>query len=180
MIYSFFSDKIASRKSLVKSYNYDAIQLGEYWNCFPGHPRIYHHTICSTLLYGLREAIAVFLEAGGLEASWEKHSKVSNHFYSLCEANGFKLFIDDVANRCPSVITIQIPDNVTDVHKVNAYAMKHHKVEIMGGIGMTFGKIFRVGLMGVVNANLENAERVVKVLVEAIKAVENEKVVSKI
>jgi alanine-glyoxylate transaminase/serine-glyoxylate transaminase/serine-pyruvate transaminase len=138
-----FSDKIATRKSLVKSYNYDAIQLGEYWNCFDGRPRIYHHTICSTLLYGLREAIAIFIEnGGGLEAAWKRHRSVANHFHSLLEANGLELFISGAENRCPSVTSIKAPENIDGV-KVIGYAMKKYNVEIGGGLGPTVGKIFR-------------------------------------
>lgn len=126
----------------MKSYNYDAIQLGEYWNCFAGRPRIYHHTICSTLLYGLYEAIAIFIENGGLTESWEKHRNVTRKFYSMLEANGFQLFINEIENRCPSVTSIKVPDNI-DTHKVINYAMNKYKVEIGGGLGVTVGKIFR-------------------------------------
>lgn len=137
-----YRSAIKSRKSLVKSYNYDAIQLGEYWNCFDNRPRIYHHTICSTLLYGLREAIAILLEQGGLESSWEKHARVSAKFYELLEKNGFKLFIDDAKFRCPSVTSIVVPANV-DPFKVVGFVMKNFKVEIGGGLGPTAGTIFR-------------------------------------
>ncbi|KAG5674233.1 hypothetical protein PVAND_004213 [Polypedilum vanderplanki] len=171
-------DKIVMRKSLVKSYNYDAILLGEYWNCFPLRPRIYHHTICSSLLYGLREAIAIFIENGGLEASWEKHGKVTRKFHSILEKNGLQLFIENAENRCPSVTSIKVPDNI-DTHKIISYAMNKYKVEIGNGVGMTLGKIFRIGLMGV-NCKDELAERVANILIEAIRAIENEKVVSKI
>lgn len=120
----------------MKSYNYDAIQLGEYWNCFDNCLRIYHHTICSTLLYGLREAIAILLEQGGLESSWEKHARVSIKFHALLEKNGFRLFIGDAKFRCPSVTSIIVPDNV-DPFKATVYAMKNYRVEIGGGLGPT-------------------------------------------
>lgn len=126
---------------MVKSYNYDAILLGEYWHCFNA-PRIYHHTICATLLYGLREAIAVFLEQGGLEKSWETHANVARKFHDLLARNGLKLFIEDAKQRCPSVTSIFVPNNV-DPLKVSAFAMENYKLEISGGLGPTAGKIFR-------------------------------------
>lgn len=127
---------------MVKSYNYDAILLGEYWNCFNKNSRIYHHTIASTLLYGLREAIAIFLELGGLESSWEKHARVAGHFHDLLARSGLKLFIDDAKHRCPSVTSIIAPKNV-DLTRACAYAMQKYKLEISGGLGPTAGKIFR-------------------------------------
>ena len=127
---------------MVKSYNYDAILLGEYWKCFSDCPRIYHHTISSTLLYGLREAIAIFLEHGGLKSSWEKHARVTRHFHDLLVRSGLKLFIDDVKHRCPSVTSIVLPKNV-DTMKVLTFAMQKYKIEISGGLGFTAGKILR-------------------------------------
>lgn len=131
-----------SRKTLVKTYNYDAILLGEYWNCFVNRPRIYHHTISSTLLYGLREAIALFVEQGGLEASWTKHSRVTSHFYKILQSNGLRLFIEDESHRCPSVVSVHVPENV-DVQRVINYALKNYYMEISGGLGPTVGQIFR-------------------------------------
>lgn len=127
---------------MVKSYNYDAILLGEYWNCFSDCPRIYHHTICSTLLYGLREAIAIFIEQGGLESSWEKHARVTRYFHDLLARSGLELFIVNENHRCPSVTSIVLPKNA-DAAKVIMFAMQKYKVEISGGLGYTAGKILR-------------------------------------
>jgi alanine-glyoxylate transaminase / serine-glyoxylate transaminase / serine-pyruvate transaminase len=160
----------------VKSYNFDIQLLGEYWNC-GNSKRIYHHTICSTLLFGLREAIALFLEQGGLEASWQKHSKISKRLYEGLQEKGFKMFINDVRNRVPSVTSIYVPEGV-DAVKVITYAMQKYKYEIAGGLGQTFGKIFRVGLMGN-NATETLVDRTVEILVEAIRTSKDQKVMSK-
>jgi alanine-glyoxylate transaminase/serine-glyoxylate transaminase/serine-pyruvate transaminase len=60
----------------------------------------------------------------------------------MLESNGLEMFIDDVSHRCPSVVSIKVPDNI-DPHKVISYAMKNHYVEISGGLGPTAGQIFR-------------------------------------
>ena len=138
----------------MKSYNYDAVLLGEYWNCIPNRPRIYHHTVCSTLLYGLREAIALFLERGGLESSWENHSQVTRDFCNLLESNGLEMFIDDAMHRCPSVVSIKVPDNI-DPHKAISHAMNNYYVEISGGLGPTAGKIFRYAGIIITRPNLK-------------------------
>lgn len=174
----FSSDKVKSRKSLVKSYNFDIQLLGEYWNCFPNCKRIYHHTICSTLLYGLREAIALFIEQGGLELSWQKHAKMSKRLYDGLESRGFKMFIDDVRNRVPSVTSVYVPESV-DAVKVVSYAMQKYKFEIAGGLGPTFGKIFRIGLMGN-NATEALVEKTISILMEAIEATRDENVKGKL
>lgn len=175
---SLFREKIKSRTTPVKSYNFDIQLLGEYWNCFPNRSRIYHHSISSTLLYGLREAIALFIEQGGLQSSWYKHMKVSTRFYAGLESRGFSMFIENKKHRCPSVTSIKVPEGV-DAVKVAAYVMKKHRIEVAGGLGPTAGKIFRIGLMGQ-NATQELADKTVKVLVEGIAATKDAKLVSKI
>lgn len=175
---SHFREKIKSRSTLVKSYNFDILLLGEYWNCFPNRSRIYHHTISSTLLYGFREAIALFIEQGGLQSSWYKHMKVSTRLYAKLEASGFALFIENKKHRCPSVTSIKVPTGV-DALKVAAHVMKKYRIEVAGGLGPTAGQIFRVGLMGV-NATQENADKLVKVLVDGVAATKDAKLVSKI
>lgn len=168
LLTSFCSNKIKSRKTLVKSYYLDIQLLGEYWNCFAGRKRIYHHTICSTLLYGLREAIALFIEQGGLEISWYKHMKSSGVLYSALKRRGFEMFIEQAKDRVPSVTSIKVPSGIDSV-KVLSYAMQKYKLEIGGGLGPTFGQIFRIGLMGN-SATQEMVDKTVKVLVEAVEA----------
>lgn len=162
----------------MKSFNFDIQLLGEYWNCFPNRKRIYHHTICSTLLYGLREAIALFIEQGGLELSWYRHAKVSKRLHSALETRGFQLFIVDPKHRVPSVTSVKVPSGVDPI-KVLSYAMQKYKFEFGGGLGPTVGKIFRIGLMGN-NATQELADKSVKIIDEAVKASKIPNVASKL
>lgn len=163
----------------MKSYNFDIQLLGEYWNCWGKDvKRIYHHTICATLLYGLREAIAIFIEQGGLEVSWTKHSKVADRLYNSLESYGFKMFLSNPKHRVPSVTSVIVPNGV-DALKVTSYAMQKYKFEVGGGLGPTFGKIFRIGLMGG-NATDELVDKTVKIIVEGITAARTGNVTSKI
>lgn len=162
----------------MKSFNFDIQLVGEYWNCFPDRKRIYHHTICSTLLYGLREAIAIFIEQGGLEISWNQHAKVSKRFHDALEKRGFELFLTDTKHRVPSVTSVKVPSGVDPV-KVLSFAMQKYKFEFGGGLGPTAGKIFRIGLMGS-NATQELVDRSVKILEEAVNASKDPKVSSKL
>lgn len=167
-----------SRTSLVKSYLFDMQLLAEYWNCFPNSKRIYHHTACATLLYGLREAIALFVEQGGLEASFKKHAEAAARLYKNLDSHDFKYLVSNCKNRAPCVTSVIIPNSV-DPLKVAAYAMKHYNFEVAGGLGPTVGKIFRVGLMGN-NATVELADKIVSIIVEAIEATKDEQTKAKI
>lgn len=163
--FSTFSDKVRARKSPVKSYYFDILLLAEYWKCFNESKRIYHHTICSNLLYGLREAITIFIENGGLINSWKKHRQMSKVLYDKLEENGLKMFMENVESRVPSVTSVLIPQNINSLAVMN-YAMTKYKLEIAGGLGTTAGKIFRIGLLGDVSKGL--VLKTVKILMEAI------------
>jgi alanine-glyoxylate transaminase / serine-glyoxylate transaminase / serine-pyruvate transaminase len=117
-------------------------------------------------LYGLREAIALFIEQGGLEASWKRHEIASRRLWSKLESMNFKLFISDSKNRVPSVTSVFIPQGV-DALKVSAFAIQNYNFEIAGGLGATAGKIFRIGLMGH-NATPALVDKTIEILKEAI------------
>src|SRR6266705_437740 len=59
---------IKNRKRPVQSYYFDLQYLHRYWN----GDHNYHHTACSNLVYGLREAVCIAMKEG-LEARWARH-----------------------------------------------------------------------------------------------------------
>src|SRR5207302_11371979 len=59
---------IKNRKRPVQSYYLDLQYLNRYWN----GDHTYHHTSCSNIIYGLREALRIAMEEG-LEARWARH-----------------------------------------------------------------------------------------------------------
>lgn len=172
-----YSQKIQARNSPVKIYTFDVQLLGEYWNCFADRSRIYHHTISSTLLYGLREAIAIFTENGGLEASFKKHEKCAKMLSDGIRKIGLEMFIENARYRTPTVNAIDVPKGL-DWQKVTKYAMSQYNVEIAGGLGPTAGQIFRIGLMGG-NATEELVKLVLKVLEDSINHAKSDNILSK-
>lgn len=160
-------ERYKSRNSKVKVYYWDMALVGDYWGCF-GRPRIYHHTISATLLYGLREAIALACEES-LQALIARHQDCARRLYRGLEAAGFELYANS-KDRLPTVTTIKVPAGL-DWLKVAQYAMKTYLVEISGGLGPTAGQVFRIGLMGQ-NATSERVDRVLQVFTEAVKAVQ--------
>ena len=116
----------------------------------------------------MREAIALFIEQGGLELSWYRHAKVCKRLYSALETRGFELFIADPKHRAPSVTSVKVPSGVDPIKVLN-YAMQKYKFEFGGGLGPTVGKIFRIRLMGN-NATQELADKSAKVIEEAVNA----------
>lgn len=165
-----FSDRaiarIKARKSYIKSYYFDALLVGQYWNCFD-MPRIYHHTISSTLLYGLREALAQFC-ALGRKRVIHRHQECSHRLQCGVQDIGLEMFVPNANDRLPTVNTIKIPAGV-DWHKVSEYAMRKYNLEISGGLGPTVEQVFRIGLMGE-NATFERVDLVLNIMHEAIQS----------
>ncbi|XP_022917907.2 alanine--glyoxylate aminotransferase [Onthophagus taurus] len=157
-------DKIFTRLTPCHVYYLDMKILGDYWYCF-GRPRVYHHTISATLLYGLREALAIACDEG-MEKMIQRHQECSQKLYNGLEKMGLELFIKDKQKRIPTVTTIKVPDGVNWKDVVN-YAMKTHYFEISGGLGPTTDKVFRIGLMGY-NATLSNVDYTLQIFEESL------------
>ncbi|XP_067634263.1 alanine--glyoxylate aminotransferase isoform X2 [Eurosta solidaginis] len=158
--------RIRSRKTLVKSYYLDALLVGQYWNCFD-LPRIYHHTISSTLLYGLREALAQVCAAGRKNVI-TRHQECSHRLQCGVQDIKLEMFVPNANDRLPTVNTIKVPTGV-DWRKVSEYAMTKYNLEISGGLGPTAEQVFRIGLMGE-NATFERVDLVLNILHEAIQS----------
>lgn len=156
--------KITKRSMKVKSYYWDATLVGQYWNCFGGS-RIYHHTISSTLLYGLREALALFASMG-LKSVIRRHKECSFRLQKGIEDMGLELFVPVQDDRLSTVNAVKVPKGV-NWREVSEYAMKKYFLEISGGLGPTADQIFRIGLLGE-NATPEKVDLTLTILREAI------------
>lgn len=102
-----FRKKIFSRKTRVPVYYWDMTILADYWKCF-GDTTHYHHTISATLVYGLREALAILAEEG-LEASWARHSAARDRLHRGLAARGFEFFVKNPEHRLTTVTAIKMP-----------------------------------------------------------------------
>lgn len=71
----------------------------------------YHHTISTTLLYGLREALAIFCEEG-LAATIQRHQEASVALQKGIEALGLEMLIKSPELRMPTVNVVIVPSGV--------------------------------------------------------------------
>merc|ERR1712203_1054453 len=93
------------------SFCLDINWLGQYWNCFEGKGRVYHHTGPINLMYGLREGLAILAEEG-LEACWERHRMCAEKLHQGLKEIGLECFIAAPGARTPTVTTIKVPEGV--------------------------------------------------------------------
>lgn len=71
----------------------------------------YHHTISATLLYGLREALAVVCNEG-LEKTISRHQKVAIELHSGLNELGLQLYVKNATNRLPTITSVKVPKEI--------------------------------------------------------------------
>jgi alanine-glyoxylate transaminase/serine-glyoxylate transaminase/serine-pyruvate transaminase len=135
-----FAPAALERRVGTRSFYFDLSLLEDYWV-----RRKYHHTMCASLVYALREALMV-VEEEGLSARWSRHER---HHYALVsglDALGLSL-LPPPSERLWTLNAVQVPPGV-DEAAVRKHLLQQFNMEIGAGLGPLAGKIWRVGLMG--------------------------------
>ena len=135
-----FAPSALARRVPARTFYLDLTLLEDYWL-----RRKYHHTMSSTCIYALREAL-VAIEEETLEARWERHERHHRALAAGMEAMGLSL-LPSPAERLWTLNAIRVPDRV-DEAVVRKDLLERLNIEIGAGLGPLAGKIWRVGLMG--------------------------------
>jgi len=135
-----FTPRALERRVPCRSFYFDLQLLEDYWL-----RRKYHHTICASLVYALREALLA-VEEEGLEARWARHRRHHLALAAGLAAMGLRLLPPE-GERLWTLNAICVPDGIDDA-KVRAQLLSEFNMEIGAGLGPLAGRIFRVGLMG--------------------------------
>ncbi len=134
----------AGRKAPKQTWYFDLSLLAEY---FDGARR-YHHTAPITSFYALHESLRL-IDEEGLPNRFERHRRNHLAFVAGVEAMGLAMLVKE-GQRLWTLHTPRIPKGIDDV-KVRQHLMAKHGIEISGGFGPLAGKVFRIGLMGVLS-----------------------------
>ncbi len=129
-----------AKRVTCRSFYLDLALIEDYWV-----RRKYHHTLSSTLIYALHEAL-VAVEEEGLEARWARHERNHASLVRGLEAMGLSL-LPPPAERLWTLNAVRVPDDV-DEAAVRRALLTDFNMEIGAGLGPLAGKIWRVGLMG--------------------------------
>jgi len=135
-----FGPRALERRVPCRSFYFDLSLLEDYWL-----RRKYHHTMSSTLVYALDEALAI-VEEEGLEPRWARHER--NHRALLDALSPLGLTVLPApGERLWTLNAVRIPGGVDDAG-VRRHLLDEYNIEIGAGLGPLAGKIWRVGLMG--------------------------------
>src|SRR5829696_4449217 len=131
-----------ARQRLVKcrSFYLDLKLLEDYWVSSK-----YHHTLCTSLVYALREAL-LMIDEEGLEARWARHERHHHAFAAGLSAMGLSL-LPPAGERLWTLNTVRVPPGV-DEATIRKTLLATYNIEVGAGLGPLAGKIWRVGLMG--------------------------------
>ena len=135
-----FTPRALARRVPCRSFYLDLGLLQDYW---VGHK--YHHTIAATLVFALREALAI-VEEEGLEARWARHERHHRVLTAGLEAMGLPLY-PPPGERLHTLHTVRVPEGV-DEAAVRRDLREAFNIEVGAGMGPLAGKVWRVGLMG--------------------------------
>ena len=152
-----FTPRALERKVACRSFYLDVSLLEDYWL-----RRKYHHTMSSTLIYALDEALAM-VEEEGLEARWERHERNHHAFLDGLKSLGLSV-LPPQGERLWTLNTVRVPDGVNEA-AVRKHLFDKFNIEIGAGLGPLAGTIWRVGLMGA-----SSAPRLIVLLLGALES----------
>jgi aspartate aminotransferase-like enzyme len=119
----------------------------------------YYATPAVNMVWALQESIRIIKEEG-IEARYERHTKVANAMRAALAAMGFSILADE-ANRAVTLSCVLYPEGIEDVKFRTILA--EEGAQVAGGLAAYAGKMFRIGHMG--NIDMHD-------LVGAISAIE--------
>jgi len=123
-----------------RSFYFDLGLLEDYWV-----RRKYHHTMSSTLVYAIDEALAM-VEEEGLEARWARHERNHRTLLEALAPLGLSVLPRE-GERLWTLNAVRVPEGV-DEAGVRSHLLEQYNIEIGAGLGPLAGKVWRVGLMG--------------------------------
>jgi alanine-glyoxylate transaminase/serine-glyoxylate transaminase/serine-pyruvate transaminase len=153
-----FGPRAIEKRVPCRSFYFDMQLLQDYWL-----NRKYHHTMSSTLVYALDEALAI-CEEEGLEARWARHEKNHRAFVDGLKKLGLSVLPPE-GERLWTLNAVKAPAGV-DEAAARKRLLDEYSIEIGAGLGPLAGKIWRVGLMGA-----SSAPRLIVLLLGALESV---------
>jgi alanine-glyoxylate transaminase / serine-glyoxylate transaminase / serine-pyruvate transaminase len=124
-----------------------------YWDWQPVFERNrrgqYPYTPATTLLFGLREALAMLHEEG-LPQVFRRHARLAEACRLAVRAWGLELLCRDPARYSNTVTAVVMPSGL-DADDVVTRAWQRLELSLGLGLGDVKGKVFRIGHLGSLN-----------------------------
>jgi len=105
------------------------------------------YTPCLSLLYGLRESLALLRAEGGMPAVAARHHRLAEGTRRAVAGWGLELLCRDPRWQSDSLTVIEVPPSV-DSGKIVKAAYGRYNLSLGVGLARVGGKVFRIGHLG--------------------------------
>ncbi|AVA23867.1 alanine--glyoxylate aminotransferase family protein [Rhizobium sp. NXC24] len=115
----------------------------------PNATGFFPYTPATTLLYGLKEAIAMLLEEG-LSNVFDRHKRLAAATRSAVQAWGLEILCQEPLEYSPVLTAVVMPEG----HDADAYrkvVLENFNMSLGAGLSKLAGKVFRIGHLGECN-----------------------------
>jgi len=134
-------DYVRNRSRPPNSWYLDLSMIADYWG--PDH--IAHHTAPVSMIYGLREAVAMALNET-LEVRWRRHQANASALRAGLEALKLEMPVPE-SDRLDQLTVVKLPSGVDDA-MLRTQLLEEYSIEVGRGLGQFAGEVIRIGLMG--------------------------------
>ena len=152
---------IEKRTKPVTSLYLDLKQYSKYW----AEEHSYHHTISSSLHFGLREGLRLIAEES-LDKTFARYRANAEILWKGLDEISILPFIP-LEYRLPSLTSVHVPQGI-DPHKMRAELLNEYNIEIGAGFAALRDQVWRIGLMGY-SSRRENITLLLSALNELMK-----------
>src|SRR6202789_3443026 len=115
----------------------------------PNASGFFPYTPATTLLYGLREAIAMLLEEG-LEAVFARHQRLAAATRAAVTHWGLEVLCLEPSEYSPVLTAVLMPPG-QDADQFRKVVLDNYNMSLGSGLGKVAGKVFRIGHLGECN-----------------------------
>ncbi|MDH2327814.1 aminotransferase class V-fold PLP-dependent enzyme [Cereibacter sp. SYSU M97828] len=115
----------------------------------PNASGFFPYTPATTLLYGLREAIAMLLEEG-LPQVFARHQRLALATRAAVQGWGLEILCQEPKEYSPILTTVLMPDG-HDADAFRRVVLENFNMSLGAGLSKLAGKVFRIGHLGETN-----------------------------
>ncbi|KAA8492940.1 Serine--glyoxylate aminotransferase [Porphyridium purpureum] len=102
------------------------------------------------LLWGLREALDMFVVEEGIQNVWARHHRFAEGVRRAVAAWGLRPIANKPEEYSDTVTTVLCPEGI-DAQKIVATAYQKYNLSLGGGLMKLRGRVFRIGTLGDIN-----------------------------
>jgi alanine-glyoxylate transaminase/serine-glyoxylate transaminase/serine-pyruvate transaminase len=112
----------------------------------PNRNGFFPYTPATTLLYGLREALAMLREEG-LQNAFQRHERHAKATRAAVQAWGLEIVCEDPSEYSNSLTAVFMPEG-HDADRLRRIILDNFDMSLGAGLSKLAGKVFRIGHLG--------------------------------